>query len=653
MPDADRVLLSRVPLFVRRALHVGCGAGILGESLRRRSPALEVYGIETEAALAEAARSRLNGVVEEPAGAAQLPFPAGYFDCVLMSGPERYGESLGEVLAKLAPLIGPRGLLLLPIAAGEGAMSPERFGATLAQAGLAPYMLGPWAEASITMCQQGAVAGEDGKALCCAVWPTYDPVSHAGEYFDKGRPDYAFEILCGIPAQYRQDPRVEAALEAEKQLCLLAMNAAGGALTRLHFFWSALQLFYHAAELDPKRQDTYLYQAEFWSVIGDDDMAARTLRSIYHVTRGDDLAQRIARYTRPRPARDDRAPQWRGVWRPRILLLMPADRPHYGIDVLYDGLCLALGKDRVDEYPWKPTLHGGRPEKFAAYPCMFNWPGEPMELESLCRRLGAGAYDVILFADIERSIDRASLAKIMLAAGDLPVFLLDSQDDCVNHVQDVTEWLWGRSLQGYFKRELLACADFGANVFPCPFAYADGRVPPNTETERTRPLFWAGQWAFGLRTLYLSHLESLLGQSLGATYTQDEYAAALLASRIGISIFGAGFDCVRYWELPAHGALLLAERPPIRIPHDFQDGETAVFFDDLKELEEKIQYYLSHPEQSAAIARAGHEHFLRYHTGSARARQVLAYMEGVLCGGDFELTVAPGTLDSGTIETGR
>lgn len=87
------------------------------------------------------------------------------------------------------------------------------------------------------------------------------------------------------------------------------------------------------------------------------------------------------------------------------------------------------------------------------------------------------------------------------------------------------------------------------------------------------------------------------------------------------------FDTVRYWEIPAHGGMLLAERPPIRIPHNFIDGETAVFFEDMPELEEKLAYYLSQPDEAARIASAGHQHFNKHHTNAARARQLLGYLE--------------------------
>ena len=76
--------------------------------------------------------------------------------------------------------------------------------------------------------------------------------------------------------------------------------------------------------------------------------------------------------------------------------------------------------------------------------------------------------------------------------------------------------------------------------------------------------------------------------------------------------------------------MLLSERPPIYIPNNFRDGESAVFFDDLPDLEEKLAYYLSRPDEAAAIAQAGHEHVKRYHTTSVRARQLLGQIERTL-----------------------
>ncbi len=132
---------------------------------------------------------------------------------------------------------------------------------------------------------------------------------------------------------------------------------------------------------------------------------------------------------------------------------------------------------------------------------------------------------------------------------------------------------------------------------------------------------------FRLSRLYPEHVEAALGISLGTSYRQEEYAQSLDTAQIGLSLCGFGFDTVRYWEVPAHGALLLAEHPPILIPNDFTDMESAIFFGDLPGLFERFRHLSQHPETIPKIAAAGHRHFLAHHTGSARARQLLAHIE--------------------------
>jgi len=564
-PDANRILYLRIPLHAQRVLHVDCGHGLLGAMVKTREGSIEVYGVEGDPAAATDARARLDRVLEEYVETAQLPVPNAYFDCIVLSDPARHGEALGGVLEKLAPLLAPNGLLLMPIAEQDGdplPTSPRRINTVLAQAGLALYMIWPWAELGATSAGPVGSVEPCPEGVCHAVWPSYDPASHAHELFDAGRPDWAYEILCGIPGHYRTKAEVDAGVQAERQLCLLAMDEPGGQYPQLRLFCGSLTLFYRVVELAPTLHQAYQCQAEFWHRIGDDDMAARLLRSLQRAAPADFVAQQLGRYVAPSPRREETAPLLTGKWTPRILMLLTHDRTHYGLDVLYDGLRRILGEDHVVEYPWKPTLHGHVPDRLAYYPSLFDWPGEAVPLEELLQQLDEGRFDLVLFANIEMSLDRDEVRRIVQAAGDRPLFVLDAQDDCVNSLPEVIEFVGRATVQGYFKRELLACADFGPNTFPFPFAYADDHVLDDISRPRPRAMFWAGQRTFGLRRLYLERMEAIMGERFEKTYGQDEYIKVLRASRMGVSITGAGFDCVRYWELPANGCMLLSERFP-------------------------------------------------------------------------------------------
>lgn len=74
-------LLAEIPAWARDVLDVGCGAGRLGEALKRRQPA-RVVGLERDPAAAAAARARLDEVVCGDAEELD-PFPAAAFDAVV------------------------------------------------------------------------------------------------------------------------------------------------------------------------------------------------------------------------------------------------------------------------------------------------------------------------------------------------------------------------------------------------------------------------------------------------------------------------------------------------------------------------------------------------------------------------------------------
>lgn len=457
----------------------------------------------------------------------------------------------------------------------------------------------------------------------------YEPLQHARSLFVKGAMTEAYEVLCLIPDSYLDDPKALLVINLTKQLCLLGMDRATTDMDDIERFFRSQVLFYRTIKDHPRAWGAYRNQAAFWARIGDPEMASRLLRSIEYMAPNAETRQAIAEY-------DGLPLRKKAIYgmpdaancEPSLkrILLITHPRPHYGIDLIYDGLCAVLGDENVVEYPWKPTLHGQVPASQAHYPCMFNHRGEPLAVSDLVEQTKAGCFDAILFADIERTLLEDESRALVHARKDVPVFLLDQQDDCINNYGKMRDHLGRESFTGYFKREMLTCVDYGPRARPMPFSYADEKVPGTISAERPNALFWAGHREFGMRRLYLESLESALGLRLNQTYTQEMYGQVLNESLIGLSIFGFGFDTVRYWELPAHGCLLLSERLPIHVPENFKDGESAVFFDDLPDLLDKLEYYLHHAEAARDIALRGYEHFKAHHTASARARQLLAWM---------------------------
>ena len=106
-------------------------------------------------------------------------------------------------------------------------------------------------------------------------------------------------------------------------------------------------------------------------------------------------------------------------------------------------------------------------------------------------------------------------------------------------------------------------------------------------------------------------------------FTQKEYSSALLDSKIGLNLRGYGYDSLRYYEIPAHGALLFSLKFPIVIENEFSDGDNAIFFSDVEEMKSKFAYLIKHPKLVHDLSIKGHEHFMQYHTTEQRAKQLL------------------------------
>lgn len=95
---------------------------------------------------------------------------------------------------------------------------------------------------------------------------------------------------------------------------------------------------------------------------------------------------------------------------------------------------------------------------------------------------------------------------------------------------------------------------------------------------------------------------------------RKKYVDVLLRSKASISVRGLSYNAFRYWEIPYYGAMLLSKRTPLIIPHDWVDGESALFFDENEELRQKFEKYVVKSDEWKEIARKGRANYFNYHT---------------------------------------
>jgi GT2 family glycosyltransferase/2-polyprenyl-3-methyl-5-hydroxy-6-metoxy-1,4-benzoquinol methylase len=111
---AREEIVQQVPPTARRILDVGCGAGILGEQLRRRQPC-EVWGIECDPDAAREAGTRLDRVIATTVDAALPELPTAYFDTLIAADVLEHVIDPWGTLRALAPTLAPDATVLISL----------------------------------------------------------------------------------------------------------------------------------------------------------------------------------------------------------------------------------------------------------------------------------------------------------------------------------------------------------------------------------------------------------------------------------------------------------------------------------------------------------------------------------------------------------
>ncbi|MBU8540335.1 class I SAM-dependent methyltransferase [Falsiroseomonas tokyonensis] len=111
--QANPDLLARIPLDARRVLDVGCGAGALGATFRRRNPATRLEAVEADPALAEQAARHYDLVHRIDIESTAPPIPPGSLDALIYGDVLEHLRDPWAVLQRDAALLAEDGVLLV------------------------------------------------------------------------------------------------------------------------------------------------------------------------------------------------------------------------------------------------------------------------------------------------------------------------------------------------------------------------------------------------------------------------------------------------------------------------------------------------------------------------------------------------------------
>lgn len=126
-----------------------------------------------------------------------------------------------------------------------------------------------------------------------------------------------------------------------------------------------------------------------------------------------------------------------------------------------------------------------------------------------------------------------------------------------------------------------------------------------------------------------------LVQEQGRRIAPEEYVKIFNSSKINLNLHSSmerdgvephgDFVNPRTFELASCGAFQLVDERKL-LPELFEIGKEMITFSDYKEMEDKADYYLAHPEERKIIATRARQRALRDHTYEKRLEQMLGHI---------------------------
>ncbi len=110
-----REVIQHVPFLAKRILDVGCGAGVLGHTLKEERGTPEVVGIELIEKAYHQARKVLDNALLGSIEEIELPYEDGHFDCITCADVLEHLVEPAAVLRKLARVLAPDGVIVVSI----------------------------------------------------------------------------------------------------------------------------------------------------------------------------------------------------------------------------------------------------------------------------------------------------------------------------------------------------------------------------------------------------------------------------------------------------------------------------------------------------------------------------------------------------------
>ena len=320
------------------------------------------------------------------------------------------------------------------------------------------------------------------------------------------------------------------------------------------------------------------------------------------------------------------------------ILFINSRKFDYGQDLLFTGLNELNESCSVHSQPWRLSYY--LPTQ--SYPKNLGYIGYKKILSSF-KNISPESTDLVIVGAAKPDAFETYLSLIKRIPKSTPVYFIDGGDreelggdlaragafELYQKAEDI------RPFDLIFKREYLKSNKYESRVKPLPFSINIKALNMLPSPKKERDVFFWAIESHPIRKTAFQLLSQSFDQDGGVGQSQSmksykfkgrRYHEELSRSKIGISLRGGGWDTLRYWEVPALGAMMITTPLDIVIPNDFEDKKHVIRCQpDLSDLVELCNYYVKNDSERSKIIAAGYKHLLEHHTSQARAKYVLSF----------------------------
>lgn len=305
-------------------------------------------------------------------------------------------------------------------------------------------------------------------------------------------------------------------------------------------------------------------------------------------------------------------------------------------DFIYSGLVKVIGADSIIESPWNLNFHWN----YRVYPKNIS-ENRGTLFKSFKAQIDKDNYDVVIVASCHPdNINRyfeilpkipKDVITIFIDGGDRPE--VGGDFERLGGYETYKNVIKIRPFDLIFKREYLIGKEYNDNIYPLPMCFDYTNMPKLNEKFKYDVSFWAVE-SHPIRTKVLDLIQdkfdcadngSIKNQVMKKYKRKGMFYLQELAScKIGLNFRGAGWDTLRYWEIPALGGFMISQKPAIVIENNYIDSKDIVYCkDDLSDLVDLCEYYLKNDKERVNIAKNARKTTEKFHTDSIRAQFIL------------------------------